>query len=548
MLRPAPVVQPQERSFFVSDFTGGLDVQAIGMSASPKTSPDACNVDWIPDGGWELRRSVRDFAPSFPAAITGLGYYEAPGQPEMAIAALANGQVWSVKADGTSTLLFTQAAGSGVWRTCQANGKLYLFGGASAVRQYAGGSVTEIGSGWSADLLTPTHAGIPQASFATVFNAHLVIADTYESGTRHPNRVRVSHPLQNQQGELDFRELDSFECAVGKNAEAIQGLTTAGEKCFVMKEHSIFEFAGDDPENFAVAPISSDAGAAGPEAWVVHLDRVWAFDSELGLHYVSGYSGSNGIDHSYVPGPLNDLIRRRQVRAPERTSVCAVGGRVLVTVELWSDRYTYAYDVNMKCWTRYDLELGPSVRFATNNGLAETLAGIGPALVKLNQPEPVDLIGGYAQSIRSWVSTTWLYDQRPAIGKLWGPVEIMWETDGVVPMTVEATFGYDQKTTNTYYVGGPEIYTPFTVDRDELAATPTEIRRPGASPTEVPALSRVPVPGARLAVAGQPTVARRIRLGGPSATCVRLLFRGPSGAGWKVRGWTHTYTIDPRRC
>ncbi len=556
---PAPLYE-----FFINDFSGGLHYGRPGFTPDSKFSSEACNVDWMEDGGFCLRRSARSFATtSLPSPVCSIGYFELDSVRRWTVVSLDDGSVWTGGGDGQPLTQLIPAGGA-CKRVSQINDKLYIQDGTAPARFWDGQNLTTLGQGYNVSPIgspTYTNGNMPIGKFVIQFNGRTHVLDTLENGVRYCNRVRTSMAMINNRGEQDYQTDAWTDLAEGTNGECIQGAAVCGQKMFILRQHSLHTFDGFDPSSYQFSTVSTDRGASGPKAFACCNDVLFAWDSVVGLHATSGYSGANGIQREILSDPISALLRDMVLINQENVVVTCCGGKVMVSADhKTKGRMTWAYDLRLKTWTCYDYGISAGGMFAPNGGAkTECLAGSATKgcpnrLLKLDQMEGKDECGAGEKTISATVSTGWYHDGKPTVRKIWKCATFLYETESNGSTSVEVYNDWD----NTKLVAGLNLAGSDAAAKQfmlggpgqpcsSLLETQMEIMRPGAQPTPVKC-PKHPVGCPELCPRTQPTQKRKQRLSCKGCS-VRLVFRSPLPSdAWCVRGFSIQYCVDPVRC
>jgi hypothetical protein len=196
---------PSPRQNFVRllplrDFTGGVNYRDDAFQLPLGQSPDLMNVELLPQGGMERRKSVRRLNPTTLAATpSALLPYRKGAQILV--------QQGSTVAWGTSSGTFTSLGGvapfdkptAGRMRSCETgsltlhNESLYVCRNAEQNAFRWDGSATELldaSAAWNDKVSTPLHGRFPKARYTVFHQGFVFTAWTVEGGTTYKNRVR----------------------------------------------------------------------------------------------------------------------------------------------------------------------------------------------------------------------------------------------------------------------------------------------------------------------------------------------------------------------
>ena len=416
-----------------ADWSGGINLRADGFSLAPNESPDMLNVDVDGRGGFRLRNGVAPLnTTALGSAPNGLWVYE--GNPGSGIAHImtAYGTKLAYSTGGaafTDVAAITQTTGLKTVAAV-AQGKCYIQNGTDVPKRWDGTTGTALGVTFNDNLTAPNGGDMPIAKCIAYHLGHMWVANTTESATAYPSRVRFSHPtnVANTMGPEDWRTDDYFDLDIGTDGDEIVALVPFQERLFVFKRKSIYMVVGVDESDFQVVTVSRSAGAIGQQAVVATEQGIFFFDWPTGVHVLRGNAPE------YVFSNLRPAIDEGSIPDTYSSGICLgySARRVYVSVPWGSstkNARTFVYDTTIGksgSWMVYDLPLGVMAEYKpkdTGSQLfaidASTAASRGLRVLKLNQiSQPHDNFGlGTTVAISSYLVTPWYEQGSPAVKK-----------------------------------------------------------------------------------------------------------------------------------
>lgn len=361
---------PQIRSQVLRDFRGGLNFSADGPQFAANEVIDCHDVDLQGNGGFKRRYSFR------PLGSTGLGtsavpkfLYHIPSTGTTGVT-LVGGQAGSPAHDKlavysvsltegiapTTTLTFTTDSTVGTtWSAAMmarvsAPGTSYVWihrDYIAPMQRYdtTSGLTTELADShgayndtFTSDGVGSTYNGVPTGNHcprASIVCAHLDYlfhADTYETATRHPARVRFSHP-----GEPgDYRTDDFFDVGEGQDSDAITAMVSAYGALFIFKRRSVWMLEGYSADTFSLKRIAYGVGAANKNAACTSQQGIMFWDQMRGVHAISYMHTAGGRMWTVEPQWKNLHVAIENGRFTNEENVCLI----------WSGTRLYVVGLN----------------------------------------------------------------------------------------------------------------------------------------------------------------------------------------------------------
>lgn len=295
------------------DFTGGLNLRADQFQLGPNESPAMLNVEIDPRGGVFSRGAMRRVNTS--AIKTGewnperlVPFYGKESYVMLTTRnGVSNGSVYYSTGDSFvdlvvpvtsphgagfapwgNTLYMTTGGVSYKWNTEPAPNVL-----SALTVNGAGGS-----SSWQNNYTTPVGGHMPTALHCLTHAGKVFVANTTETGTAFPNRIRWSHPNSPENWAYD----DYID--INDGGSQINGLSVVAGHLVVFKENGIYAVFGYDSDTFQVVEVSRTVGCSNPHAFANSESGVYFFSYPEGLMF---YNGSTIVDVFEPLRPMFDM-------------------------------------------------------------------------------------------------------------------------------------------------------------------------------------------------------------------------------------------------
>jgi hypothetical protein len=417
----------------VRDWTGGLNYRANQFTLQDNESPDLLNVDVDPRGGFRIRGGVEPWGPDTPgAAIHSLGQFHRLGATSQIFAGYGLNVKYST-GGAWSTIVTTQTVTT-PFDYGQFNDTLYIQNGTDKPIKWTGSTATRLDQTYADDFDVPGSAKMPIAKHIAVYHRHMFVANTYESGTRYPHRIRWSHPNAPE----SWRSEDWVDVDPGVNGDEIVALVPTGDHLLVFKRKSVHIVMGFAWDSWQFDEVSHELGAVGPNAVVSTPWGVYFWSWPVGLCHYDGRSARP------IGERLRPLVDERLMDDNDLQQVTLgyINDRVWCSIPMnGTPDETFVFDPSIGksgAFTRYSLSMGPMLEWtpdADDHWGLGVLAGTG-IIVKtdlVGQPYDIITVGGEHQEIVSYFTTPWFDAKQPAIRKRWRR-----------PMTVYFAAGFGQ--------------------------------------------------------------------------------------------------------
>lgn len=441
----------QTQLFSLRDFTGGLNLTTDAFKLAENESPDAQNVDFDRRGGFTLRRGVTPYSnTALSAAPNAVWLYNSSGTVYTMV------QIGAIVYYGTGTTW--TALGSNLGSSTQTveavtfnNNSYWVRGNANVVRS-AGLTPTELNSSVAFafnDTGTPTSGNVPRAEHIAVHSGFLWVANTWESGTNYPNRIRWSWANTFDNSGENWRVNDYIDIDEGKDSDKITAIVPHGDQLIVFKRNSVYVVYGYSKDSFSVVNVSNTVGAVSNAATV---------NTPAGLFFFDYKNGINVYDRASVKPMFTQIfpaLRDGDIPAGsiDNVQIGWINNRLWVSVP-WTDvstpprGMTFVLDPFLKSggsWTKYTLQLGP---YATGGRIDDSLAYI----YGTNRIFKLDVIDQYYDNlgtgstnvtIDAYYRTRFIDLGEPALKKHWRRTDILMQVAQGYTLPVVSYSNYD---------------------------------------------------------------------------------------------------------
>ena len=435
--------------FTVSDFTGGLNLRADAFQLRSHESPDMLNVDLDPRGGFAQRDGTSllnsTVLGSVPANIwafsTTAGTHQVLVQQGNDAAYSTGGNFTAINPDALTL--------TGTMRAATLKDVNYIQRNAEQVAwRWSGSAATVLGVTFNDNIAAPNQGDMPQAKCITAWRDYMWVANTKESGTAYPSRVRFSHPNQPE----DWHSLHYFDVAWGQDGDEITALVPHGDALVVFKRNSIHVITGYDAETFSVNEVTRVAGTISQESVAATDYGIYFFHWPHGVYL---YTPDGRV--KWVFERLHPAIEGGDIPATYQTKISLAWLRRRLWVSVpWEASTTparvFVLDPSLGDrrkteggWVAFDLPLGPMLEWKVP-GVACVELGCSPTVgrvLKLHQNLGTDDLGAGAVDIASTYTTRWFDDNKPAVVKRFKRPEIILDNDVLCRLQLDVWRDYD---------------------------------------------------------------------------------------------------------
>jgi hypothetical protein len=441
----------------MSDFQGGLNLNADPFQLNNNETSDCLNVDFDPLGGFVQRdAAVRINSTQLASAVPSMwGFYTPSGSTRQVIAqqgqsiAYSNDDGVTFTAVGTGSApwstAFTGSMRAATFRNPQSLGTSVSYiqraGNAAPIR-WDGTTGTALSdpstAGWSETIGTRTHGKMPKAKFITAHRSFIFVANTTEtiggSETNQSSRIRWSH----EQFPEDWRSDDYIDVESGAG-DAITGIASWRDGLLVFTNNAVFLIRGFGQTTFEVVNLSRTIGAVSQDAVAVCENGVFFFSWPEGVYF---YDGSRIQDMFYN---LRPMLEDGTVDRTKRSMATLSWLKQRLYLSLPTDATysgnteTYVYDPALNArnkqggWTRYQFNgrgLGVGFEYTPpsydSKWIVLSYAEGRRRMIALHQDADQDNLTGTAIPVITRYRTSWVDLGNPALVKSWRrPVFVM---------------------------------------------------------------------------------------------------------------------------
>jgi hypothetical protein len=469
-------------------FVGGLNLRRSQFQLADDESPDMCNVDVDPRGGFVTRRgwlrwNEEDVVDPFVIEWKPRNQFShAKTTGEQDIYVVNGTKIYVAPVTGE----FSEVPGV----VAQANihgcdfaawgDTVYMTPGMfqPSVRRVGGVVSTLDGDNWS-EVDAPLFGVLPQADFIEAHAGYLFVASTFENATSHYTRLRWSHPNRpDAWRQDDFIDLEA-------HGGRITGIMAFQDHLLIFKTNNIWALYGYDESTWQLVRVSTSTGCPCTTA-ATRSERHAFFFSASDKGGVYAYNGEAPV---YISERLQPAFE--QLFTYQNVYVSWAGRRLWVAVP-WrmgtgptqdvSSVFVFDPDVGDRgCWQMYRSDygaIGPVIDASDINGkyplgtfwsdrtacivildyLEEAydavyqqtvLATENGAVITTSDDLMIEMTGAAnnTQQFESYYKTRWLHGGWPDRKKSWRrPTFVCREVPRETELVVEAFRDYDETT------------------------------------------------------------------------------------------------------
>lgn len=447
---PTPVRLQESR-----DFRSGLNLVADAFQLQPGETPDCLNVNLQVGGGFRSRDVV---SPLNATALTNAPqaiwtYANGSGTNQVLV---ANGTKVSFSTGSNFTdITVTLGGTTPKVRACTFNNVNYWVSSDGATvdapRSWTGSGTPTSLTQTFVDSYTgsPLTGNMPKARLIAAHMGYVWVANTEESATKYPNRIRWSHPNKPEA----WRTNDYIDIDVGFDGDEITAIVPWSDRLLIFKRNSVHALVGYSPDTFQVFPISQTAGAVSQEA---------VAKSEFGVFFFNWPDGAflyDGRQVKWLFGRLRPLMTGENgvttIPAAYQAGITVgwLKRRAWFSVPLGAatvNSAVFVYDPVLTQdggWTKFDLALGPMVEWRQSSASTLQLGcqvGAGRRVLKLEQTSGnQDDLGAGATNFSSYFTTHWETAGSAVQKKRWRRPEFVIDGDVDATLTVKAWKNFD---------------------------------------------------------------------------------------------------------
>lgn len=249
------------------DFTGGVNLRPEAFQLAENELPEMVNLEVDPRGGVNTRKSWRY---SNPSVVT-----TAVWNPRNAYTHRdQNNAQWTYVVNGGVDKQLYGSGPGGAWASvltdCNAvphgadfvswDDYVYVVRGAASPSARVLGNTPVLltacaSANWQNDYTAPGVTDtFPIADLIAQHQGYMFVAGTWEDGTRHPNRIRWSHPNNPVRWALD----DYIDISEG--GQLITGIVPFSDRVVIFKPDAVWALFGYSAETWEVTNLSRTIG------------------------------------------------------------------------------------------------------------------------------------------------------------------------------------------------------------------------------------------------------------------------------------------------
>ena len=418
-------------------FTGGLNLRSDQFNLAENESPDLLNVVVDPRGGIRQRDGVdRLNTTALSSDIKGIwGFFTDSGTSQIMV---NHGTAVAYATTGNFTDLTgitARTAGSRVYGTTM-NNVAYGVSGDKVSFRWDGSTAADLGL-----VLNGSAGNFPQCQYVTFWNNFAWTANTVESGTSHPSRVRWS----NSNDPEKWTAADYVDIDIGERGDYITGLVPAGDRLLVFKSNSVHAIYGFDSDSFQVVNLTNDVGSIPLSSPVSTTFGAFFGYANNGVY---AYDGERFI---WLFAKLQPAIDDGRIRNLETNPPQLAWGnnKLYVSVDWLEDgvtaRRTLIYDPTMGeggAWVTTDIDAAPLYAYNPPNATSTVYGGCVANTGILVDVEDAQnrtsdrYVGSTEAHIVSYFVTRWVTGRDPIVKKRWGRPRVVLSAESTITLPI----------------------------------------------------------------------------------------------------------------
>lgn len=433
---------------YLKDFRGGLNLTTQEQSLEANQSPDCLNVDFGMRGGFMTRGGFQsqDYSSSYSGAqFLGSTYFG----DDVVLLKASDGSLLSWDGatlvdsgfditDTTDRVRMAVHSEYAYFSNCRSSGSIVM-------KRYDGSSIVNLGNSFNDTYASPAGGNMPLARHIVSHMGHMWVADTVESSTRHPHRVRFSHVQQPEDWATD----DWFDLDPDDEGNPITALVKFQEVLLVFKRAGVFAVYGYDRDTFQVEKISDSSGTCTCGAAAGSSGVMYWFSTDGVL---MGYNGRGVVPVTEGLRWWSDTGRIKQGGAHR---LMWSGERLFMRLEAGAgeavDYWLFVYDPRIGSLTRYDPVVSDMFKW---NRIGEPgdmlfLFQSDNNLYKHDRSYSSDTVdsgsGPVSSRIEAYYRTSWITAGETATRKRWKRPRVTAAADSDTTLRVEVFHDFDNE-------------------------------------------------------------------------------------------------------
>jgi len=404
---------------YLDRFNGGLNLSRQAQYLSPSETPDCLNVDFDIRGGFMTRSG---FVGQNDDALLAGGLFLGPTYfgGDVVLIQGDGGELleWDGTAVSNTAATLTDALTTKV-RMATFGDKAYFANGRAAgvivMKAWNGSTLSTLGSTFNDDLLAPNAGDMPDAQLICSHKNHMFIADTNESGTRFPNRVRYSH--------LGFPEdwhTDHYiDIGDPDDGDPIVALVSFADHLLIFRHTQIHAIYGYDHDSWVRDQLAVSSGVRDQSCVTANMNMVFWFSTEGNVVTYDGNQLrviSEPIEHWTRIGNIDSTVHGDVMWGHDKLFLVVGAGPQIVASHL-----LFVWDMFTKTWTRYSPNVHSMMfwREVDSADLQLFMFHDDDDIYVLDETSDFDVVGGVTVPFQAYYRTAWLTAGETATKKRW---------------------------------------------------------------------------------------------------------------------------------
>jgi len=418
-------------------FTGGLNLRSDQFNLAENESPDLLNVTVDPRGGIRQRDGVDRLNPiALSADIKGIWGFFTDGGTAQKMVNYGTKVAYATTANFTDlTGITARTDGTRVYGMTM-NNIAYGVSGDKVSFRWNGSADADLGL-----VLDGSAGNFPQSQYVAFWNNFAWTANTVESGTSHPSRVRWS----NANDPEKWTAADYVDIDIGEHGDYITGLVATGEKLLVFKSNSVHAIFGWDSDSFQVVNLTNDVGSVPLSSPVSTTFGTFFWYANNGVYIY------NGEQFVWLFAKLQPAIDDGRIDNLDTNPPQLAWGNNKLYVSLdWTEnatttRRTLMYDPTMGeggAWVTSDIDAGPLYAYNPPNAAPTVYGGCVANTGILIDVEDAQnrtsdrYVGATETHIESHFVTRWVTGRDPIVKKRWGRPRVVLSAEATITLPI----------------------------------------------------------------------------------------------------------------
>lgn len=400
-------------------FDGGLNLTTQTQALSKNQTPDCVNVDFSLSGGFAVRGGFQTQANN--ALLSGARFI---------VDGYTNGDHVFIQGSDSSLLEWdgstltdttndvsdddTERVRGVMW-----GNKLYMANGRLTsniiMQSWDGTTLSTLGTSWDNNYSAPSGTNMPLARYIAEFSNHIFVADTVESGTRYPSRVRFSHLGT----PTSWAENDWFYVGDTSDGDHVTSLLPFGDRLLVFKKNSVWMVSGYDRDTFTLERLSENSGTCTCGAIAANAAIAYWFSTSGQL------MAYNGSSVTFLSQPIQYWSDIGKIKHGGSHRLMWSDGRLYMSLEAGDsedvDRWLFIWDPATRSFTRYDRQPTDMIHWSKIGSDGDPLF-LEPSdinLYRFDQDYQTDTDNVGTNRIDAYYRTSWLRAGETATKKRW---------------------------------------------------------------------------------------------------------------------------------